>query len=56
MTYDGSLPADEARNRVWTGVIRGDDVYLTDQPNCVDECLGIHNSPDGPVDCDGRPI
>lgn len=23
---------------------------------CADECLGIHNSLEGPVDCDGRPI
>lgn len=56
MKYDGSLPSSDDRDHVWTGVIRGDDVYLTDEPDCADECLGIHNSPEGPVDCDGRPI
>lgn len=27
----------------------------SDQPG-HDECLGIHNHPDGYADCDGRPI
>ena len=47
---------DDSQFRVWTGIIRDGNAYITDEPNCADECFGIHNSPEGPVDCDGQPI
>ena len=36
----------------------GDGNYQYQQPTADGhvDCWGAHNSPDGPVDCDGRPI
>lgn len=53
MKYDASLPPADGKPYYWAATEGWTEAPTADGH---DECFGIHNGTEGPVDCDGRPI